>query len=306
MAETTTATERRLLADGVGLIRTDAPPGSDEDRMSLASVARQKHPAWVVLDSYELSEKYQRALKDADLRLLLIDDNGRSERILADVLLNQNLHAQEELYRGRIAHTRLLLGTKYALLRREFVSARSQRKTAAVGRKVLVTMGGSDPANITLRVLEAINRIAIADIEVAVVAGGSNPHLASLAANVAQADYNCRILSNVLNMADLMQWADLAISAAGSVCWEYCALGLPALLVTVAENQIANAHALDTAGAAHIIAGGALFSIEEMTESAVRLMNSAAERHALSQTSSRLVDGGGAARVVSALGGRAA
>jgi UDP-2,4-diacetamido-2,4,6-trideoxy-beta-L-altropyranose hydrolase len=301
MAESTPAIEERLRSEGLGLVRIDGAPGSNVDGEALLALARTNNAAWVVVDGYEFDEGYQRALKNERLKILLIDDNGRSGRYAADVVLNQNLHAREDVYKDRETYTRLLLGTKYALLRREFVSALSARTISPVGSKLLVSMGGSDPNNVTLRVLEAIEPMAVADLEVKVVAGGSNPHQSSVTGVVAKSKHSCRILNNVANMQELIAWADLAISAAGSVCWEYCALGLPALLVAVAENQIANADALDAAGAARLLAGGSRFSIGEMTQRIIRLVNSASERQALSETARALVDGSGAGRVLSAL-----
>jgi UDP-2,4-diacetamido-2,4,6-trideoxy-beta-L-altropyranose hydrolase len=303
MAESTPAIEERLRSEGVGLIRIEGVPGSDFDSEQLLAVARTRGPSWVVVDGYEFGEGYQRALKNGRLKVVLIDDNGRSGTYAADVVLNQNIHAQECLYRNRETYTRLFLGTKYALLRREFASAEGPREISSIGRKLLVSMGGSDPDNVTCRVMEAIEQVAVEHLQVVVVAGGSNPHLASVAGSVAKSSHSCRILNNVTNMQELVSWADLAISAAGSACWEYCALGLPGALVAIAENQVANAEALHAAGAARLVAGGSRFPVGEMAQLITRLANSVSERQALSRTARTLVDGGGAARIISALMG---
>lgn len=301
MAESTPAIDERLGSERIGLLRINGVPGSDIDGEQLIAQARTYRPAWVVVDGYEFGEGYQRALKNERLKVVLIDDNGRSGTCAADVVLNQNIHAQECLYKNRETYTRLLLGTKYVLLRREFVHANDPREISPIGRKLLVSMGGSDPDNVTRRIMEAIEQVAVADLQVVVVAGGSNPHLASLAESVARSGNSCRILNNVTNMQELISWADLAISAAGSACWEYCALGLPAVLVTVADNQIPNAEALHTAGAAKLAGGGSRFTTGEMAQLITRLANSVPERQALSRTARALVDGGGAGRVLSIL-----
>jgi UDP-2,4-diacetamido-2,4,6-trideoxy-beta-L-altropyranose hydrolase len=303
MAESTPTIEERLRGEGVGLVRIDGVVGSDFDSEQFVALARSHGPKWVVVDGYEFGSVYQRALKNERLKVLLVDDNGASEAYKTDIVLNQNIHAQECLYKNREANTRLLLGTKYALLRREFVSAKKAREIPSIGRKLLVTMGGSDPDNVTRRVMEAIEQVAVEDLEVIAVAGGSNPHLASLAGSVANSRHSCRILSNVTNMQELISWADLAISAAGTACWEYCALSLPAVLVAVAENQIANARALHAVGAATLVSGGSRFVVDEMVQRITHLANSASERQSLSRTASTLVDGGGASRVVSVLRG---
>jgi UDP-2,4-diacetamido-2,4,6-trideoxy-beta-L-altropyranose hydrolase len=303
MAQSTPAVEERLRCEGFGLVRIDGVPGSDSDCEQLIALARTHDPAWVVVDGYEFGPGYQRSLKNERFKVTLIDDNGGAGTYAADVVLNQNIHAQECLYKGRERYTRLLLGTKYALLRREFVSACQSKEISSLGRKLLVSMGGSDPDNVTRRVMEAVEKVEVADLQVVVVAGGSNPHLASIAESVAKSSHRCRILNNVTNMPELISWADLAISAAGSVCWEYCALGLPAALVAVAENQIPNAEALHAAGAARLVAGGSRFPIGEMAQLITRLANSFSERQALSRTAHTLVDGGGAGRVLSILMG---
>jgi len=306
MAESTPAIEERLRGEGVDLVRISGVRGSDFDGQQLITLVRSRRPLWVILDGYEFGTDYQRALKNERFKVALIDDNGGSGAYAADIVLNQNIHAQECLYRNRQTYTLLLLGTRYALLRREFISAKEPREISSIGRKLLVSMGGSDPDNVTRRVIEAIDQAAVADMQVVVVAGGSNPHLASIAESVAKSGYNCRILNNVTNMHELISWADLAISAAGTACWEYCALGLPAVLVAVAENQIANAEALHAAGAAKLVAGGSRFAVGEMAQLITHLANSASERQSLSRTARTLVDGGGTRRVLSALMGEGA
>src|SRR5208282_5813137 len=83
-----------------------------------------------------------------------------------------------------------------------------------------------------------------------VVIGGSNPHAEMLQRRVAEARVKITVLQDVSNPADLMAAADVAISAAGSTCWELCLLGLPALLIDVADNQTALAAELERRGCA--------------------------------------------------------
>jgi spore coat polysaccharide biosynthesis predicted glycosyltransferase SpsG len=161
-------------------------------------------------------------------------------------------------------------------------------------------MGGSDPQNVATRVLEAIEQVQM-ELEVTVVSGSSNLHDETLATAVGRSRHRCRLLKNVQNMQELMSWADLAVSAAGSICWEYCAMGLPALLVAVAENQVANASALAAAGVARVLPGESRFSLEEMSATLAQMVDSSAERQALADRASEIVDAQGAPQVVMAL-----
>lgn len=301
MAEATPAIEERLRGENMSLHRIDGPPGSEVDCAQLTALARSYRPWFIVVDGYRFGAAFQKALKNKSNKVLLIDDNGLSGSYSADIVLNQNMHAAEHLYQKREENTRLILGTNYALLRREFSGADNHRPMASIARKLLVSMGGSDPENVTLRVMEAIEKVEIAGLEVTILLGGSNPHLARVAEAAAQSRHSCRILHNLSNMRDVILWADLVISAAGSACWEYCALGLPAILVVVAENQANNAQALASAGAAKLVSGGIRFAIGEMAKLITCLAHSVQERQSLSQTGRTLVDGGGAARIVSIL-----
>ena len=63
------------------------------------------------------------------------------------------------------------------------------------------------------------------------------------------------VVVNVHNMAQLMADSELAVGAAGSTSWERCCLGLPSLVIVLAENQRASAEAMQTAEAVLLIGG---------------------------------------------------
>ena len=99
-----------------------------------------------MLDGYHFRGDYQRAVKQAGQSLLALDDFGHAEHYWADIVLNQDLNAEESLYRNRESYTRLLLGPNYVCLRREFrCCPRPQRQFTGPARKLLVTLGGGIP-----------------------------------------------------------------------------------------------------------------------------------------------------------------
>ena len=137
------------------------------------------------MDGYQFDAAYQKALTRRGPQVCwCLDDNGDAGYYWADLVLNQNIHAQADWYADRAPHTRLLLGTRYALLRREFLGlARlATRDAPESAYKMLVTLGGSDPDNVTLKVLEALSLVPAERLEATVVIGGGNPHRASLEA----------------------------------------------------------------------------------------------------------------------------
>jgi UDP-2,4-diacetamido-2,4,6-trideoxy-beta-L-altropyranose hydrolase len=254
--------------------------------------------AWMVLDGYHLDSSYQRRVKEAGHPLLVIDDMAHLEHYGADVVLNQNIHAETLQYSAE-PNTQFLLGTRYVLLRREFSPWRHwKREIPEVARKVLVTMGGSDPDNVTLKVIHALAEVGVDDLEAVVVVGAANPHYEALHAATCASQHAIRLLRNAPNMPELMAWADIAISAAGTTAYELAYLGVPMCLIAVAGNQEANVRLLDLAGLARGL--GNLKDVTPRKAAALitTLARSREDRVLMSTRGRELVDGLGAGRVV--------
>ncbi len=303
-ASITPAVRNRLSSESCELVAVSATAGSPQDAQETISIAKSYGAEWIVVDGYPFGQEYQHDLKNAGLKVLFLDDYGHAETYSADLVLNQNLSARDTLYSDRNAQTQLLLGPKYALLRREFrTSAGLKRVVEQSCHELLVLMGGSDPANLTAGVLEALGRRDSPKFQVKVIVGGSNPHQAELKKVAVASDYRVQILTDVYELSDLMAHADIAISAAGSTCWELCRMGVPSLLVDVADNQTANARELDRLQCAiHI--GNKTVTASAIANGLISLASSGSVRRKLSENSRRLVDGRGALRVLAAMVGR--
>lgn len=303
MAESTPAIDRRLRSEGMEIIRLEAAPNSAQDARGVSALSSDCHATWTVVDGYRFDSEYQRNLKNAGLKLLLVDDLGQCEHYCADLVLNQNVHASESMYASRESHTRLLLGPRFAMLRRDFRRWSGwQREIAAHGRKVLVTMGGSDPNNVTATVLAALCAVKVDGLEIVAVVGGSNPHVDFLD-RFANQSPPVRVLRDAANMPQLMAWADIAVSAAGSTCAEMCLLGLPAILIDLAENQRPVAQELSRKQAVIHLGSSQEVTAAEIAEKVQSLLLATGLRVTLSQRSRELVDGEGAERVRAAIRG---
>ena len=295
------AIEARLSSEGFAVLRLDATPGSREDASQLAQSAMQQDARWAVIDGYHFGLEYQQILKSAGLKLLVIDDYGQIGAYAADIILDQNAGAREILYARREPATEVLLGTHYAMLRREFKSwGERKREIPPVARKILITMGGSDPENLTVRVVEALRKLDLPEVEATVVIGGGNARASNIKTLTEKSRDKLRVESNVRNMPELMAQADLAVASAGSTSWEICLLGLPAIIVDAAPNQLPLAQALNSADAAIHIPKTKL-TIDGLAETIRSLATSRDLRQKLSTNVSKFVDGRGAARVVSAM-----
>lgn len=277
--------EERLEGEGCSVHRINAIPGSSDDLNQTLTIAKHltnneqpiTNNQWLALDGYAFDRTYQQAFRAAGFKLLIVDDYNHLPEYECDILLNQNLGAEEYDYTVN-ANAKRLMGSKYALLRREFRKAACPPKSSEWGRSrevgsrrsevgvpsetdvqmesgrpefasfitknqksgtkhILITMGGADPQNATLKVIEALNGAGLQDVHVKALVGAANPHRELLAASAAACPSRCELLTDVEDMPALMQWADLAITAAGSTCWELMCMGVPMLVMVLAENQ---------------------------------------------------------------------
>ena len=302
MAEATSAIEARLRIEGVKVVHLPGLPGSEGDSSQTSDVARQEGAAWVVVDGYRFGSAYQLALRAAGLKVLLVDDDGNAAPYSADLVLNQNVHASEGLFRDRAEHTRLLLGPRYILLRREFAFWRKRPfEIAPRARRILVTMGGSDPDNVTAQILRVL--LDEPSLELTVVVGGSNPHLANVELLVEKANGSIRLLKDVSDMAAVMVWADLAVAGAGTTGWEMCMLGLPAALCVLAPNQERIAGELARLGATTNLGYAGQACADEVGKVLRELLRSQAQRAEMSARGRQIVDGLGTERVLALLWG---
>jgi UDP-2,4-diacetamido-2,4,6-trideoxy-beta-L-altropyranose hydrolase len=212
MANKAPVLAERLNCEGFQVVYVPYSIGSAEDAQGAIDLARQSNAGWIVIDGYQFGAEYQCKIKEAGFRLLCLDDYGHAERYDADIVLNQNISAHPNLYRNRKPYTQLLLGTPYALLRQEFWQWRGwNREVSAIATKILVTLGGADPDNVTLTVIQALQKIDLLGIEAIVVIGGSNPYGDLLEQTVRTTQIPIQLLKNVQNMPELMAWAEIAI-----------------------------------------------------------------------------------------------
>lgn len=299
MGASPTAFEERVLGEGLEIARLHSTGGSHEDARETVRYARQQKACWVVADGYHLGGDFQKAVKDAGLQVLAIDDYGHAEHYYADLVLNQNSYAQENLYPQREPYTRLLLGVRYALLRREFLRYRDwTRQIPDVARNVLVTLGGADADNVTIKVIEALKELQLQAYQAVVVVGASNPHLQSLQEAVHGLEDRICLRTNVTDMPELMAWADVAVTASGSTSWEVLLLRLPACVLVLAPNQRPVAADLAAKGVAINLGEGQTLNSAQIAGELQALMQSPSRRHTIAALASSVIDGAGCRRVL--------
>lgn len=211
-------------------------PKQEKPEELLAQIKGVPTRDWVVLDGYHFGIDCQKAVRAAGYKLLVIDDYAHLPEYSCDILLNQNLGAEKFLYAGSIG--KALLGPRYALLRPEFLEARKRagpRRFPEKIRHLLLTLGGGDQSDELLTVAAVLLPFVRVDMKIKVILGGMDKEKASAAFT----GYPCpvHLLDAVEDMPSLMRWADFAVTAGGSTCWELCCLGTPFAVHALADNQ---------------------------------------------------------------------
>lgn len=234
---------------------TDWAADAQDTQQTLSARTGGQPVDWLVVDHYALDARWEEVLRPHAKRIMVIDDLADRPHT-CDLLLDQNLGRQEADYGSLLkGKTTPLIGPQYALLRSEFLALRAQslarRQSDPQLRLLLVTMGGVDKDNVTGQVLAALQSCGLpADLRVIVVLGPHAPWLAQVQEQVTHMPWSTKVLVGVDNMAQLMADSDLAIGAAGGTAWERCSLGLPSLVLVLAQNQLLGAVALQDVGAA--------------------------------------------------------
>lgn len=267
-------------ASDVGAMRTEAGGTAD----------------LIIVDHYGRDAAFEMACRPFARKLLAFDDmTGR--RHDCDFVVDAAAKDPDQYRVHTPTRTRVLAGVAYATVRKSFQAARSVALARRDGRRVrniLVSCGATDPANATATVLDVLAEVP-AQIAVTVVLSSNAPHADAIRRNLRS---QVRLITDAGNMAELMTVADLAIGAPGATSYERAVLGLPSILMTLADNQRGIAAMMLEHGAA-TDAGCYDSGLALRLRAQVKfLMDNANARQRLSSTASKLIDGRGAMRVM--------
>ncbi len=219
-------------------------PGSDADALHTATLARKHGAQWILVDGYAFESRYFEFLKKTPIqnKILQIDDAALLDRYEADVVLNPNGQACPALYEGKVSKfTKTLLGSDYTLLRSQ-VLATPRRMICASDSdeiKIVTFFGASDPPNVTASVLLALDQISHAKpLRVIAVAGRMNQKLSELETLVNRLKIRVNLMRDSPQFHKNAVESDISVIAGGTTLQELAFLGVPTILISVAENQI--------------------------------------------------------------------
>ena len=282
----------------------------EQDAEETGATIGASRPEWLIVDHYGIDARWHKKLRAQVGKIMVIDDLADRPHD-CDLLLDQNLGREVSDYANLVPdHCMILLGPKYALLRPEFATLREyslQRRKDAKIHRVQISMGGVDQHNATGKALAALNECQLPiDCRITVVMGQNAPWLDDVKRQAKTLPWRTEVLVNINDMAQRMADSDLAIGAAGATSWERCCMGLPTLMVVLAENQQKIADALDSVGASHKIGDPiAACFYKDISRALTEFIKKPAGLKAMSLNAASVADGSGLQLVLAKiLGGR--
>lgn len=262
----------------------------DSDTADVAPVATRWRPDWIVVDLMRADEHLISTLSRI-APVLRLDDGGVRHATASTLILNPNVGITPEDY-PPVPVSRLLLGPRYALLRKAFAAQPGRQRDDA---SVFVGFGGSDAPNLTLRVMSLLAPLRRFRLEV--VVGPQNPHRAAVA-SAAGGYGNVTIHADPPDLSAIMARCDVALTAASGMLWELMAVGTPILAFAIADNQRRNLGWLAENVPGQALGWHADVTDEEIADATCRAISDVEWRNAAAQKGLDLVDGRGAARVL--------
>ncbi|MGJ0308753.1 UDP-2,4-diacetamido-2,4,6-trideoxy-beta-L-altropyranose hydrolase [Aliarcobacter cryaerophilus] len=198
----------------------------------------------LIIDNYDINYDFEKKLKDLNpnLKIFVLDDTY--EKHFCDILLNHNISADKKKYKNLVLnHCELRCGSKYTLLRDEFLEAKKQKNSIKKDKKmktIFIAMGGADHSNINIDILKVVNKVRKKNkknIKVNIVSTNANKNLEELKEYCKDKKWiNLQINSN--EVAKLMIQSDFVIVTPSVTVNEVYYLELPIIAIKTAENQI--------------------------------------------------------------------
>ena len=291
----------KLKIEGFELVEIENSYPNNLDWKKTKQILNKLPDSWCIVDGYHYDSEYYSLIRQNGNRVLVVDDTIRFTFYEADAILNQNINAEKLDYQCP-PKTQLLLGTEFTMLRQEFLKWQDlQRETPEIAKNILITMGGSDFYNQTSKAIQAIESLHIENLKIRAVIGSSNSHLADLEDAIEKSPIIIELIRDAENMSELMDWADLAISAAGSTCWELAFMKLPTVLIVTANNQIGIAEGLGESGFAENLGWFEKVSVENLAERLNKVLLDKTRRETMCETGREVVDGRGTKRIIEIL-----
>jgi len=271
----------------------------EQDALQCINIFQNAKIDCLIVDHYSLDFRWEKLIKSISRNIVVIDDLA-DRKHTCDMLVDQNWFGEktETRYISLLpAICKYYLGPKYALLGPDYEKPEiNQNIRDGAIKSILVFLGGSDPDNQTSKVLNALSHPSFSHIHVDVVLGINHKFVANIN-SLALIRKRTKIFQNIPSLAPLMNTADLMISGGGVITWEKMCIGLPSIVISIANNQIEMNKSLMEAGYINYIGHYLDVTEENIILKLQQLLSKKELLKKQSKIGKRLVDGLGINRI---------
>ncbi len=247
----------------------------------------EKEIGCVITDHYEVGTDLQERIRDRCEKYLAISDDTRF-RFSCDILVNNNIYAENLEYDFKGEEPEKLLGTDYILLREEFQKAASEnRELKEKIDSALIMMGGGDPKGFTPEVMEILSEYCFRKT---VIIGPGFDNKEEIR-KIASESRGFELEENPNNIADIMAESDIAVSATGTSVYELIATETPFIGIPQTANQGPVAESISQESL------GIIAESDELEEKILKLVSDNELRKNIRENQRNRVDGNGAKRI---------
>ncbi|MCK5373851.1 MAG: UDP-2,4-diacetamido-2,4,6-trideoxy-beta-L-altropyranose hydrolase [Alphaproteobacteria bacterium] len=260
----------------------------------------------LVIDHYGLDHEYEKQCRKWADKILVIDDFANRTHD-CDILIDQTYGRSRLDYTSLTPdHCKILTGTKYALLRQQFRDARERSLARRLNdfsiKRVLISLGMMNMHNINLKALQALKLFEDIRVQIDVVLSSSASFMDELKNEIAKINktgfHKVTLHTNIENMPTIMAQANITIGAGGSTSWERCTLGLPAIVIELANNQRKISKELAEAGAIINMGWHENVTAQNIADTLSALSSNPDRLIQISQNAAKICDGSGVERVI--------
>jgi UDP-2,4-diacetamido-2,4,6-trideoxy-beta-L-altropyranose hydrolase len=299
----------KSVFDDIILHTKYSQPLQDLEAMRVLMV--EEKPDFLLIDSYFVTEEYFKALHELinelglDVKLGYIDDLYKFDYDV-DLIVNYDLKVPENFYSAKVQ----LLGGEYAPLRRQFSECKYEIHEQA--KKVFVSAGGTDPYHVIKDILVEIYASDSPCRDVLDLTGMSGEIIVGPLFDedyvreleqIAADNPGVHLHYNPSDMASIMKECDFAASAGGTTLYELCAIGVPTVVFTMADNQVQFVQEFNDAGAAKY-AGDVRTDhrlVQKIVTWGTAVVDNPGFRRRMSESARKIIDGKGAEKIANAI-----
>jgi CMP-N-acetylneuraminic acid synthetase/spore coat polysaccharide biosynthesis predicted glycosyltransferase SpsG len=201
----------------------------DED-IEIIELIKKYNCDIVINDILDTDKEYIQNLKQVGVRVVNFEDLGLGAEY-ADAVIN-------DLYEKQKEGNHYFWGSDYYCIRDEFLLAKPKEFNDVV-KEVLVLFGGTDPGDLTQKLLDVVISLPKdLDIKYTFILGMGYKKTSELIKKVERSNQNIEVIQDVKLMTEYMGKADIAISSQGRTMLELASMAVPTILLAQNEREL--------------------------------------------------------------------